>query len=248
MRVSSKPSSGIWITPGGGSLSGPAFRKRVRPNGGSMRLFVTGTKGQVVSALIERGRQTTADIIALGRPNIDLTDPTSLREAIFPMAPDAIVSAAAFTAVDLAEDETREAFAANASGAGHLAHVARRLDVPIIHLSTDYVFDGRNPAGYREDDPVGPINAYGKSKLAGEYFVQANTLNHAILRTSWVYSPFGANFLKTMLRFAEERDVLSVVDDQRGAPTSAFDIADGILAIAANMLERPKEKALRGTF
>ncbi|OJF95286.1 dTDP-4-dehydrorhamnose reductase [Pararhizobium antarcticum] len=212
------------------------------------RLVVTGLNGQVVTALIERGAlRPDMEIIAIGRPDLDLAQPESVAAAIEAARPDLVVSAAAHTAVDQAESEEELATRMNGTSAGEIAKAAAKLGVPIIHISTDYVFDGSKSTPYREDDPVAPLGAYGRSKLAGELAVRNATDNHAILRTAWVYSPFGKNFLKTMLRLAESRDGLSVVNDQIGNPTSALDIADGILAIAAN-LSSDKAAGLRGTF
>jgi dTDP-4-dehydrorhamnose reductase len=149
--------------------------------------------------------------------------------------------------VDKAESEPDLAFAINESGARAVARAASRLGVPLVHLSTDYVFDGTKEAPYVEDDATGPTGVYGASKLAGERAVLAEHDNCAILRTAWVYSPFGANFVKTMLRLAASRDEIGIVADQRGNPTSALDIADGVLAVAANLLRR-NEPALRGVF
>lgn len=142
-----------------------------------------------------------------------------------------MVNAAAYTAVDQAESEPDLADAVNWHGAGAAAAAAARLSVPIIHLSTDYVFAGDLDRPYREDDPTGPIGAYGRSKLLGEMAVAAAAPNHAILRTAWIYSPFGTNFVKTMLRLAGTRDILNVVADQCGSPTSAMDIGDAILSV-----------------
>ena len=158
-----------------------------------------------------------------------------------------MVNAAAYTAVDQAESEPDLADAVNWHGAGAAAAAAARLSVPIIHLSTDYVFAGDLDRPYREDDPTGPIGAYGRSKLLGEMAVAAAAPNHAILRTAWIYSPFATNFVKTMLRLAGTRDILNVVADQCGSPTSAMDIADAILSVCSNLLERPNE-SLRGVF
>lgn len=211
-----------------------------------MRLAVTGLNGQVVTALLERAGER--EIVALGRPVLDLAELATIAPAIEAAKPDAIISAAAYTAVDKAEGERDLAFAINAEGAGEIARVAEKLNVPIIHLSTDYVFDGKKPTPYVEDDAVAPLGVYGASKLAGEQVVTAATANHAILRTAWVYSPFGNNFLKTMLRVGVDRDELRVVADQFGTPTSALDIADGILQVAQNLVRQPANTEMRGIF
>ncbi|MEV4609878.1 dTDP-4-dehydrorhamnose reductase [Neorhizobium sp. LMR1-1-1.1] len=212
------------------------------------RMVVTGREGQVVLSLLERGaKDDLFEVIALGRPELDLSAPDTIEAALKEARPDVIVSAAAYTAVDQAESDEEAATVINGIAAGKIAEVAAALGVPVIHLSTDYVFDGSKTAAYAETDPVAPIGAYGRSKLAGEQAVAAATPNHAILRTAWVYSPFGRNFLKTMLKLAETRDSLNVVDDQIGNPTSALDIADVVLTVAANLLGSD-DPALRGTF
>ncbi|MDQ3144938.1 MAG: dTDP-4-dehydrorhamnose reductase [Pseudomonadota bacterium] len=213
-----------------------------------MRIAVTGKDGQVVRSLIERGALEGHEIVPLGRPELDLAgDADAIVAAIEAVRPDAIVSAAAYTAVDKAETERGLAFAVNEAGAAAVASAAHRLGVPLIHLSTDYVFDGAKRAPYAETDETGPTGVYGASKLAGEEAVLAAHDNVAVLRTAWVYSPFGANFVKTMLRLARDRDEVGVVGDQRGNPTSALDIADGILAVAAN-LAASADPGLRGVF
>ncbi|MET0271080.1 MAG: dTDP-4-dehydrorhamnose reductase [Sphingomonas sp.] len=213
-----------------------------------MRIAVTGKTGQVVTALIERGTAAGHEIVALGRPDLDLADPASVARALADAQADAIVSAAAYTAVDKAETEAELAHAVNGAGAGAVAEAAKALGVPLVHVSTDYVFDGTLGRPYRESDPTGPTGVYGASKLAGEQAVlAAYPQNSAVLRVAWVYSPFGGNFVKTMLRLAETRDGVSVVADQVGNPTSALDIADGILKVATNMVS-DSDPALRGTF
>lgn len=212
-----------------------------------MRIAVTGKEGQVVSALLERGPLSGVEIIALGRPDLDLTDPASIRRAILGAKPHAVVSAAAYTAVDKAESEADLAFAVNAEGPGAIAAVAAELGVPVVHLSTDYVFAGDKTAHYTEADPTGPVSVYGHTKLEGERRVAAAQPDHAILRTAWVYSPFGTNFMKTMLRLAETRDMVNVVADQHGTPTSALDIADAAIAVARRLVADP-DPALRGVF
>jgi dTDP-4-dehydrorhamnose reductase len=213
-----------------------------------LRIVVTGREGQVVRSLVERGAASGHDIVALGRPQLDLTaGADAIAAAIEAALPEAIVSAAAYTAVDKAESEPEIAFAVNALGAEAVALAAARLGVPLIHLSTDYVFDGAKPAPYVESDPTGPTGVYGASKLAGEQAVLAAHGNAAILRTAWVYSTFGANFVKTMLRLAGDREEVSVVGDQHGNPTSALDIADGVIAVAEK-LAASSDPAFRGVF
>lgn len=213
-----------------------------------MRLLVTGKSGQVVSALIERGVAAAVDIVAVGRPEFDLANAEAGLSALADARPDVIVSAAAYTAVDKAESDQQAAEAINATGPSAIAGLAARIGVPIVHLSTDYVFDGSKTAPYLETDPTDPLGVYGRTKLAGEEAVTAAGPNHAILRTAWVYSPFGSNFLKTMLRVGAERAELRVVDDQVGNPTSALDIADAVLTVARNLYERPDDASLRGVF
>ncbi len=212
-----------------------------------MRLVVTGVHGQVVRALVERA-PAGVTVVALGRPDLDLADAPAIAPALAAVGADVVINAAAYTAVDKAETERDAAFAINATGAGAVAAAAHGLGVPLIHVSTDYVFDGAKPAPYVETDPTGPTGVYGASKLAGEAAVMAAHPGAVIARTAWVYSPFGANFVKTMLRLAATREELGVVADQFGNPTSALDIADGLLQIAANLLARPAEPALTGLF
>lgn len=198
-----------------------------------MKILVTGTTGQVATALRYRcSNRVDVELITLGRPALELSQPNTVAETIAHHRPDIVVSAAAWTAVDLAEDEPALATCVNANGAGQVALGAAMVDAPVIHLSTDYVFDGSKMSAWVEDDPVNPLSVYGRSKLAGEQQVADNNFKHLILRTSWVYAPFGKNFVKTMLSLAQTRDTLTIVDDQYGCPTSAFDIADAILCVA----------------
>ena len=213
-----------------------------------MRVVVTGREGQVVRSLIERGAMARVTVIPLGRPELDLAGPAdAIAAAVAAEKPDLLVSAAAYTAVDKAESERDLAFAINEHGARALAAAACHADVPLIHLSTDYVFDGFGDGPYAEDDATAPNGVYGASKLAGEQAALAGQPNSAVLRTAWVYSPFGSNFVKTMLRLAGGRDEISVVADQRGNPTSALDIADGILTVARHLRER-SDSSHRGLF
>jgi dTDP-4-dehydrorhamnose reductase len=213
-----------------------------------MRIVVTGRQGQVARSLVERATGTKLDVVLLGRPQLDLeSDTGAIVRAIVSASPDLIVSAAAYTAVDKAESEPALAFRVNSVAPGAIASAAADLGVPLIHLSTDYVFAGSKDVPYVESDPTGPTGVYGASKLAGEEAVLHTHANSAILRTAWVYSPFGANFVKTMLRLAADRHEVAVVADQRGSPTSALDIADGLLTIAENLVSAHDPK-LRGIF
>ena len=212
-----------------------------------LRLAVTGSQGQVARALVERGPQANVEIIALGRPKLDLLEPAGILAALEAVRPDVVVSAAAYTAVDLAESHSAEADAINAVGAGAVACAAAKLGAPVVHLSTDYVFDGLLARPYREDDPTSPVGAYGRSKLAGERAIAAGNSDHAILRSSWIFSPFGRNFVRTMLQLAATHEEISVVADQHGAPTSAYDIADGVIKVARNLKASPAPR-LRGIF
>jgi dTDP-4-dehydrorhamnose reductase len=212
-----------------------------------VRIAVTGLHGQVAQSLAERAREHAGiEVMPIGRPHLALEDPGTILPALDAVEPDLVVSAAAYTAVDLAEDEPALAHAVNAAGAGHVAAAAARLGVPVVHLSTDYVFDGTGDAPHGEDDAPNPRSVYGKTKLEGEIAVARENPQHLILRTAWVYSPFGRNFVKTMLSLAAQRDALNVVADQWGNPTSALDIADGILR-AAHHIERGGSAGVWGT-
>ncbi|MCX7304227.1 MAG: dTDP-4-dehydrorhamnose reductase [Hyphomicrobiales bacterium] len=205
-----------------------------------MRMLVTGREGQVARSLAE-AIHPGIEIMLAGRPDLDLGAPESILPVVRAARPDIVVSAAAYTAVDLAEDEPERAFAVNAAGAGAVAAAAAEIGAAVIHLSTDYVFSGEKPGEYEETDATGPTSVYGASKLAGERAVAAANPRHVILRTAWVYSPHGRNFVKTMLTLASGRDRVRVVADQWGNPTSAADIADGILKIAGTLLADEKE-------
>ncbi len=198
-----------------------------------LRLLVTGTQGQVAQSLKRRvPRHEKITVEAVGRPDLDLERPETVAAALKVLAPDVIVNAAAYTSVDKAEEEPARAFAINRDGAAAVASAAQQSGIPLIHLSTDYVYDGAKPSPYVEGDGTGPLQVYGQSKLAGERAVLAACPAAVILRTSWIYSPFGGNFVKTMLRLGATRHHLRVVDDQTGNPTSALDLADAILRIA----------------
>ncbi len=211
-----------------------------------MRLAVTGKNGQVVSAL-QALAGPDLEIVALGRPELDLARPDTVFKALREAKPDVVVSAAAYTAVDKAESEPDIAFAVNRDGAKAVARAANDIGVPVIHISTDYVFDGTKATAYVENDPTGPASVYGRSKLEGEQAVSESTDNYAVLRTAWVYSEYGSNFVKTMLRLSESRDEINVVADQFGCPTSANDIAIAIVSIAKILATDPSAH-LRGVF
>jgi dTDP-4-dehydrorhamnose reductase len=196
-----------------------------------MKLLLLGAAGQVGRELCRISWPAGTALLALDRPDIDIADRDAVFAAVARERPDIIVNTAAYTAVDRAESEPDAAWAANCAGPGNLAAACRERAVPLIHMSTDYVYDGTKTGPYREDDPVNPLGVYGKSKEAGDRAAREALPEHVILRTAWVYSPHGHNFVKTMLRLAAERPVLRVVADQTGLPTSAADIAAAIREI-----------------
>jgi len=188
-------------------------------------ILVTGSNGQVGFEL-RRSLAPLGRVIALDRAGCDLSQPDMLREVVRGVQPDVIVNAGAYTAVDKAESESKLAFAINGVAPGVLAEEARRLGSLLVHYSTDYVFSGAGAVPYAEDDPVGPLSVYGKSKLAGEQAIAATGVHSIVLRTCWVAGAHGSNFAKTMLKLGRERDTLRVIADQFGAPTTAALIAD----------------------
>ncbi len=208
-----------------------------------MRIAVTGCEGQLALSLVERShRRSGVKVVTIGRPHLDLIEPATILPAIERCRPDLVVSAAAYTAVDQAESEPEAAFGSTPSG------LARSLTRPMPRsayrpISTDYVFDGSKQGSYAEGDTPAPLSVYGASKLAGESAVAEATPRHLILRTGWVYSPFGKNFVKTILRLAEEREEIAVVADQRGNPSSAIDLADAILDISARLTTSDQDAA-----
>ena len=199
-----------------------------------MRLLVFGQSGQVAQELARRLPQGMSARF-LGRDQANLLDPAACAEAIG--ACDAVINAAAYTAVDKAETDEAAALAVNATAPTAMAARCAALDIPFLHLSTDYVFDGAGTLPFAPDHPTGPRNAYGRTKLAGEVGIRAASPRHLILRTSWVVSAHGANFVKTMLRLGSARDSLNVVADQIGGPTPAADIADAVLVAAKAMVD-----------
>ena len=190
------------------------------------RVLILGAQGQLGIEL-QRTFLSAGEVTALGRDKCDLSRPKTIREAMAEVRPEIVLNAAAYTAVDRAELEQELAMRVNGEAAGVLAEEARKLNALLVHYSTDYVFDGSKTKPWIEDDAPNPINFYGASKLAGERNIAEAAGRYLIFRTSWVYSPHGQNFLRTMLRLGEERDKLRVVNDQIGAPTTAADLAMG---------------------
>lgn len=203
--------------------------------------MVTGGSGQLASALA-----ATAGIHRVGRPAFDFDHPETIESAFRAAAPRLVVNAAAYTAVDAAENDADAAYRANRDGPAILARLCAEADVPLIHVSTDYVFDGVKPEPYVETDPVAPQGVYGASKLAGEQAVMASGAKAIILRTAWIYAATGKNFVRTMLTAGKNRPRLTVVADQHGCPTTALHLADAILAIVARLDATGWQPAYRG--
>ena len=200
-----------------------------------MRILLCGAGGQVGTELRRLAGPNGWELVATDRPVLDIVDRRAVEAAVAVDRPQIVINAAAYTAVDRAESEPAEAWAGNCEGPANLAAACRAAGIPLIHISTDYVFDGSEDAPYVEDDPVNPLGVYGKSKEAGERAVRDALAEHVILRTAWLYSAHGHNFVKTMLRLAETHPSLRVVADQVGSPTSAADIAAAIATIAARI-------------
>lgn len=197
-----------------------------------MRILLLGSNGQVGWEL-QRSLSPLGTIIAYDRQQANLENLSSLKQILLDVSPDLIINAAAYTAVDQAESESDKAYLINAKAVGVIAETAKKLNVRLVHYSTDYVFDGTKVGAYVEEDSTAPLNVYGKSKLAGEQAIIDSACDHYIFRTSWVYGQHGKNFIKSILRLAQTKDVLNVVNDQYGAPTSAELIAD----VTAHMLK-----------
>ena len=203
-------------------------------------ILVFGKTGQVATEL-----QRFSYVVALGRDEVDLSGPAACATAIREYAPKAVINAAAYTAVDKAEDEEHLATIINGNAPAAMAETCAALDIPLVHISTDYVFNGTDNTSYSPEDATEPQNAYGRSKLAGEIGIRESGAVYAILRTSWVFSAYGANFVKTMLRLSETRDALSVVADQIGGPTPACNIAATCVQIANQLTQDPSKS---GTY
>jgi dTDP-4-dehydrorhamnose reductase len=211
-----------------------------------MRVLVIGRTGQVATELLARLPAAGHASLALEPPDFDMTDPAQVTAAFDRFRPDAVVNCAAYTAVDKAEEQRALAFAVNATGPRLLGEAAARAGIPVVHFSTDYVFDGTKDAPYAECDPPNPVGAYGASKLAGEFLLHLAQPRSVTLRTAWVCSPFGGNFVKTMLRFGKERPEMRVVADQHGAPTFAADLAAAAVALLPRLVAAPAGDAIFG--
>lgn len=206
---------------------------------------VLGASGQLGSALGAVPANRHQKLIGLTRADLDVTDRDAVGKAIRELHPDLVINAAAYTAVDQAQSEPQRAFLVNRDGAAHVAEACASLAIPMIHISTDYVFDGLKPGAYREDDAAAPLSVYGLSKAAGEALIRERHDRCAIIRTSWLFGVTGRNFVKTITDFAQDRDELRIVADQRGCPTPAADLAGAIIALARLMLT---QETLAGTF
>lgn len=204
-------------------------------------MIVFGKTGQVATEL----RKLLPTATFLGREQADLSDPAACYAVIMAAKPDAVISAAAYTAVDKAEEDTVLAALINGAAPGQMAKACAELGIPFVHISTDYVFDGQGDAPFKADHPTAPLGAYGRTKLQGEEGVRAEAGTHAILRTSWVFSAHGNNFVKTMLRLSETHDNLTIVADQTGGPTSARDIAKACVEISKQLKTDPTKS---GTY
>jgi dTDP-4-dehydrorhamnose reductase len=202
-----------------------------------VKVLVIGNNGQLARAIREQTPPAQVEIQFAGRPELDLLKPGNATSAISRARPDCIINCAAYTAVDLAEREAELASSINCRGAGEIAAAAALVGARLVQISTDYVFDGRSNLPLSEDSPTGPLNIYGQSKLAGEEMVRRNCPDAMIVRTSWLHSPFGSNFVRTVLRLATERDELRIVDDQIGSPTSATDLAKALITLLGRGLK-----------
>lgn len=207
---------------------------------GRLNILITGGAGQVGTELLATDWPASVVLHAPGRDTLDLTDANSVARTFAASDFAAVINAAAYTAVDDAEDDIVRAYQANAIGPALLASATRRAGIPLLHVSTDYVFDGSRSGAYAEDDAVAPLGIYGASKLAGEVAVRSGNPRSVVLRTAWVFSAHRSNFVKTMIRVGGQNPVVKVVSDQRGCPTSAADIAAALRTIALRMIAEPE--------
>lgn len=196
-----------------------------------MKLLLLGANGQIGKEIVALAKQQGLNLYAYTRQELDITQEKHVKRIIAKIKPHYIINAAAYTAVDKAEKERKMAFAVNAFAVYHLAEAARQADIPLLHISTDYVFDGRKKTAYAEEDEPNPLSVYGQSKLAGETFIRQLWYKHIILRISWVFGRYGSNFVKAILQQAREKPELRIVCDQYGGPTYAADVAETLLQI-----------------
>lgn len=226
-------------------MDGPAIRSNTK--GVSLKILLFGAKGQVGWEL-QRSLSPLGEVIALDRRSSglcgDLTDLSGIKDTVRQVLPDVIVNAAAYTAVDKAESDLEAAHLANAAAPGVMAEMATAVGAWLVHYSTDYVFDGSGTTPWVETDATGPLNVYGKTKLDGERLIASHCARHLIFRTSWVYAARGGNFAKTMLRLAQERETLNVINDQFGAPTGADLLADVTAHAIAHVIQQPSAAGL----
>ncbi len=211
-----------------------------------MKILITGSEGQLGWELSRLGREKKWDLLETDLPELDITDISSIEKSIYAFRPELIINAAAYTNVDQSESESELSFSINRDGPSNLAHACKKEAIPLIHISTDYVFDGLKGSAYLETEPVTPLGVYGKSKEAGEKEIRIILPEHIIIRTSWLYGAHGLNFVKTMLRIGKEQDILRVVSDQYGSPTCAEDLAQAIIQIAIQI--KANNNHLWGTY
>lgn len=200
-------------------------------------IAVVGAQGQVGTELCREAEKMAITVHALGRHDLDITNPVAVNDCVARLSPTVVINAAAYTAVDKAEQESELAFAVNETGADNLARACQQENIPLLHISTDYVFDGAKPGPYCESDPASPLGAYGQSKWQGEEKIRAALTAHIILRVAWVFGAHGHNFVKTILRLSQSHEQLRIVDDQKGGPTSAQSIAKTLLQLATQYRE-----------
>jgi dTDP-4-dehydrorhamnose reductase len=205
-------------------------------------ILVLGRSGQVAKSFVDAAELLPVRLTAVGRPSFDITQLAEVRASLNNAMPDIVINAAAYTAVDKAETDEEAAKLINAIAASKIAEATKEMNIPLIHISTDYVFDGRKKTPYVECDETSPQNVYGQTKLLGEKWVLQENPQSMIARTSWIYSKYGTNFVKTMLRLGQERSEISIVADQFGSPTSAFDLAYGLLCSAIKIVNEPQEE------
>ncbi len=211
-----------------------------------MKLLIIGSKGQLGSELVIECKRNDFSFLALDLPEFNITDPSQVKKTLADFKPSIVINASAYTNVDMAETEPEIAYTVNSDGPANLAVSCDKNRIPIIHISTDYVFDGSKGQPYAESDPVSPLGIYGKSKEKGESKLRSILKQHIILRTSWLYSAYGNNFVKTMLKLGKEKEIIKVVSDQYGCPTCAADLAEAVVDISKQIT--PNFKIAWGTY